>query len=792
MLGIDAATWSTLSRLLDEALDLPPDAREAWLSELPPVYRALVPRLRDLLSRATTTGAGGFLRTLPKLVRVPLDEPSESSEVSPSPGDEVGPYRLVRAVAEGGMGSVWLAERVDGLVQRPVALKLPRGSWDRAGLAERMAREREILATLNHPHVARLYDAGVDSGGQPYLALEYVEGRRIDLYAREERLDTRARIHLFLQVVGAVAHAHSRLVVHRDLKPSNVLVTAEGQARLLDFGIAKILEGGLAVETELTRAGGRALTPAYASPEQLSGAPIGVGADIYSLGAVLFELLAESRPYLLERESLGGLVEAVLHAEPPRPSQVAVGAEARRTLRGDLDTIILKALKKRPAERYATANAFAEDLERWLQGRPVLAQPDRLSYRLRKFVGRNRLAASAAAAVTVSILVGAGLAIAEKARTDEARAFLASIKPGVGLDAAERAFLQAHAAGGQDARDPTAIETRFTYGRALAETGQLERGIAQMLRAEGDAAARFGVNSFIVGTIMSARAGAQLEAGEFAPALEASTKVMRVFARMTRPNSYPYAAAAHRLGVARLAARRPDQALPDLTLAFESQRDLLGAGHERTLAARTEMALALALLGRFEEAEAEIASVVVQPRAGDAPLDRGRHVQGVIRRLAGDPAGALRLQQVALATVKEGPTAEWPRMRVLTEVGLNRLELGALEEAETAFREALPLFERRQFRISPEHADALVGLGRARLGRGDPRSALPLLEKADRFWSEFNTESRWAGEAALWLGRCEAALGREVAERTLARAERLLSKSPLRGDLALAAMARLR
>jgi serine/threonine-protein kinase len=214
------------------------------------------------------------------------------------------------------------------LQRRPVALKLPRGAWRRAALAERMAREREILARLNHPNIARLYDAGIDAQGQPYLALEYVEGERIDAYCRRNALDVAARLRLFLQVTRAVAHAHANLVVHRDLKPANILVAADGTAR----------------ETELTQLAGRALTPDYAAPEQIVGEPIGTAADVYALGVVLFELLTGARPYAIRRDSRAALEEAILNVDPPRPSSVATTPKLRKRLRGDLDTIVLKAL----------------------------------------------------------------------------------------------------------------------------------------------------------------------------------------------------------------------------------------------------------------------------------------------------------------------------------------------------------------------------------------------------------------------------------------------------------------
>ena len=221
--------------------------------------------------------------------------------------------------------------------------------------------------------------------GQPYLAIEYVEGTRVDVYCRERQLEVRARLELFAQAAKAVAYAHGKLVVHRDLKPANILVTAEGQVRLLDFGIAKLLEGGEARETRVTELSGRALTPDYASPEQILGEPLTIASDVYSLGVILYELLCDQRPYKLQRDSRGALEEAILQADPPLPSEVA-DARRRHALRGDLDTVVLKALKKKPAERYPTVHALLDDIERHLSSRPVLAQRDSRWYRARKFM----------------------------------------------------------------------------------------------------------------------------------------------------------------------------------------------------------------------------------------------------------------------------------------------------------------------------------------------------------------------------------------------------------------------
>jgi serine/threonine protein kinase len=431
-LQIDPKTWATLNRLLDEALDHPATEIEQWLDDLAPEHASLKPRLRELLERTGAIETGEFLNTLPKLELAPGDL-ADASLAGEQAGQEIGPYRLMRELGSGGMGVVWLAERTDGLINRPVALKLPHGAWKRAGLAERMTRERAILATLAHPNIAHLYDAGVTPDGQPYLAIEFVEGRRIDVFCREQQLGVRARLQLFSQVANAVAYAHGKLVVHRDLKPANILVDAGGQARLLDFGIAKLLDEGTAKETRFTEVSGRALTPDYASPEQIMGEPLTIASDVYSLGVVLYELLCGERPYKLRRDSRGALEEAILQAEPKPPSEW-LAAPARKELRGDLDTVVLRALKKNPGDRYPTAHALLDDIERFLASRPVLAQPDSRWYRVRKFVARNRLAVGAASGIFLALVAGAGIAtwqariaLAQKERAEEVQEFIAAI-----------------------------------------------------------------------------------------------------------------------------------------------------------------------------------------------------------------------------------------------------------------------------------------------------------------------------------------------------------------------------
>lgn len=411
-MALSAVDLSTLSRLLDEALDLPAESVEAWLAGLAVEHAALVPQLRQML--AERTGGDGFLASSPIL--------GERDGTVASPGELVGAYRLVREIGKGGMGTVWLAERADGTLKRLIALKLPRLAWG-AGLAERMTRERDIGSLLEHPNIARLYDAGVDERGRPYLALEYVDGQPIDAWCKEQALSVRARLELIMQVAHAVSYAHGRLVVHRDLKPSNVLVTPDGQTHLLDFGIAKLLHYEAPGEIGLTQDQGRVLTPHFASPEQMRGEAITVQSDVYSLGVLTYELLTNNAPYQLKRKTLGALEEAILEGEPALASSRATDKATAKTLRGEIDAILAKALRRDPAQRYATADALANDIERHLAGERVLAQPDTTLYRLRKALWRHRIGFTAVCAVVlavVAVVAGSAEALLQARRATEA------------------------------------------------------------------------------------------------------------------------------------------------------------------------------------------------------------------------------------------------------------------------------------------------------------------------------------------------------------------------------------
>lgn len=969
---MEKESWTELNALLDAVLDVPPNEREQLVEELGTEFGPLKTWLHALLERAGDVETNDFLGSMPDI--------GSAADLGTVPkehaGETIGPYRLLRELGVGGMGKVWLAQRTDGLIKRPVALKLPRGAWRFTGLGERMAREREILATLTHPNIARLYDAGLTDEGQPYLALEYVEGVPIDTYCIEHELDIPARLKLFLQAADAIAYAHNRLVVHRDLKPENILVTQDGEARLLDFGIAKLLEHGEAKETKLTEFAGRALTPDYASPEQIAGQPITVASDVYSLGVLLCKILTETRPYQLKRDSQAALEEAILTADPARPSDLTQDSSQRRLLRGDLDTVILKALKKAPEERYATVNALVDDIQRYLSGRPVTARPDSKWYAMQKFMSRNKLGVSAAAMVLMTVFVGAGVSLwqariaqEEKARAEEVKEFIASIfhdadpnvsggKPpsahdllqqarkrldrsGIGdpevqaelrnilgtslialddydaaeavlsptlavvenglhedhphtlrarvllakvhrfqgftergleeledllptlrkysstlpedlvialmtrtslvndegrsddaISAAQEAVDTASAAFGErhkhtinaltalansyafaqqtalalstaerthrlvmeiyrdDPQHPVVIDSRTAYARALSYSGYFERAIEMQNLAVEDAAEVYGESSMVVGLIVQNRVENQLLLGRIKEGLAGSGRALSILREHLQPDSLSYIAAANARGKALLAARRGAEAVDTLAEAYRGAKRIFGPLHRHAVSTQARVAVALAYAGRLDDALREGGQAVEDlEKSGDESTYGPLWARGIVLQLTDRHREALQSHTRALSRIETDPEADLDRALVLTGLGLAQLELGDFGNASASFERARTLFQAEQQRITPAHADALIGLGRVHLALGDPEAAVTFLEQADGFWREFDAQSRWAGEAALWLGRCYVVQGRDgLAKEAFARASKTLSRSPIRSDKNLLAL----
>jgi serine/threonine-protein kinase len=402
---INPDRWRALSPFLDEALDVAPDKRPAWLADLSARDAALAADVSAILAGHRAVRDTGFLE---RAVLDPGTAPPPSLT-----GQIVGAYRLLSHIGQGGTGSVWLAERCDGRFRGNAAVKLLNISLVGRVGEERFSREGTILARLRHPHIAHLIDAGVSKTGQPYLVIEHVDGQSIDRYCDDRALGIEARLRLFLDVLDAVAHAHANLIVHRDLKPMNVLVSTGGQVKLLDFGIAKLIERDAAwpsgrTTAALTREGGAAMTPEYAAPEQLTGGIVTTSSDVYALGVLLYLLMSGRHPAGAGIGSPAALIKAVVDGEPPRLSDAVVSdsgtpevsarharqcgttpARLRRALRGDLDTIVAKALKKDPAERYASVTALADDIRRVLSHKPISARPDTLRYRTTRFVRRH-------------------------------------------------------------------------------------------------------------------------------------------------------------------------------------------------------------------------------------------------------------------------------------------------------------------------------------------------------------------------------------------------------------------
>lgn len=382
--------WQAVSPYLDQVLDLPAAERAAFIDELAASHADLGAQLRKLLAAHERADAEHFLQSV---------EPDAVGAVTK--GQQVGPYTLDRVIGQGGMGTVWLAHRSDGQYEGRVAVKLLNPALLGRPSEIRFLREGRMLAGLRHRNIANLLDAGRLPDGQHFLVLEYIDGLRIDQYVDQHELSVPARLQLFLQVLAAVSHAHRHLIVHRDIKPSNILVDAEGSAKLLDFGVASLTRAELTNTPghAVTREVGPALTPEFAAPEQLRDEPVSTAADIYALGLVLFVLLAGKHPF--------GSRTVTRDTDAPRLSQATGDRQRARNLRGDLESIVGKALKYDPAARYATCEAFADDLRNYLAEKPINARPDTWRYRVRKFVIRNRISVAAAALALVSVVAAA-------------------------------------------------------------------------------------------------------------------------------------------------------------------------------------------------------------------------------------------------------------------------------------------------------------------------------------------------------------------------------------------------
>ncbi|MBS0557846.1 MAG: serine/threonine protein kinase [Proteobacteria bacterium] len=670
--------------LFDRAVSLDPAARGTLLAAECGGDAALRREIDELLD--ADTQAQDFLA-----VPLVVDgiEPADRS------GEQLGAYRLVALVGAGGMGSVYRAQRADGAFDKPVALKLL--TFDAGDLRTRFAREQRILGKLDHAHVARLLDVGRDANGAPYLVMEYVDGVPITRYARA--LGLRARIELLLPVLDAVQAAHAQLVVHRDIKPGNVLVDGDGKAKLLDFGIAKLLDDE--ARHGRTRTGMTPLTPEYASPEQVRGEPVGPPSDIYSLGVLLYELVCATRPYQLADTSPAGIERTVCESEPPRPSACIADADGGN-LR-DLDAVLLKALEKTPARRYASCAEFAADLKRWLAHEAVVAREPSTRERLAHYVRRHRLGVSVAVAASLALLVGLGLALwqARVARQAQARA-----------EEMNRFLLAMF-----DAADPDDLGRNTPVGTVLDRAGA---------RAERELAG----DPLLLSQIQGALANAYFKSGDTDNAVR-ETQVQLASAERSG-DARARILARQNLGDALIHASRLDEARKTLDAAHE----LAQAAGERGLLGRVENslgALANALAQRDEAlrhytaALADLGADDVEPRAealNGLALDAGNRGQWM---------QAIAYHEQALALLKRiYPDGS---IYIVTQLGNLAAELeaaGRHDEADRTYAQGLAMGRRLVGENDAQVVNLLANWTFDDTRRGDVAAALAHGEAAYR------------------------------------------------------------
>jgi eukaryotic-like serine/threonine-protein kinase len=715
----DAVRQEEIRTIFLRVLEAAPEEREAVLEAGCGWDAALRREVEELLG--AHEDADDVLWSLARRARAPLAQARSGFFAE---GRRLGAYRLLRQIGQGGMGAVYLAERADGEFEKQVAVKLLPLGLSTGAARERFLAERQILAQLEHPGIARLLDAGIAEDGTPFFVLEYVEGEPIDRYCERRSLGIEGRIDLFLQVCAAVEYAHRNLVVHRDLKPGNILVTPEGVVKLLDFGIAKVLDAESAAgATALTQQAGRPMTPAYASPEQVRGEPITTATDVYALGVLLYQLLAGRTPYEVAGLSPGELERLICTQDPITPSAAAAGrapeseniasttsaAASRRArrLRGDLDTIVLMALRKEPERRYRSVSALADDLVRHREGRPVAARSDRFSYRAGKFMRRRpgTVAAGVAAAI---ILSGYGAIVAAHAERLEVERNFARAAAFRAEEERNRAEIERDRAESERARAERAQalaenernRARSEYERAEAEAGHAR--IAQRLsgaaqrqaetdrdRAEMEAARAGQVTEFLVGLFETAdpmhSPGSELSVRDVLDRGVERVDALAGQRDLHAELSLTMARVYHALGLY-------GDALPLIDRALAAHRDTIG------------QALSLA------EALSEKAELL-------------RHV--------GDHATSERLFRQALSIQRSVLGDEHPRVaESLNHIGVLLREMGDYEAAEPLYREALAIWRRVFGDEHPRVVSSLNNLGVLLRVKGDHDAAEPPLREA--------------------------------------------------------------
>jgi eukaryotic-like serine/threonine-protein kinase len=644
MPSFSADRWRALSPYLDEALDIDADRRGAWLASIRARDATLGADLETLLAEHADLQQSDFLDS----AHAPILQAFEGRSLE---GQVVGAYRLLSLIGQGGMGSVWLAERCDGRFEGRAAVKLLNIAAMGHPGEERFRGEGNFLAKVTHPHIARLFDAGVSTSGQPYLVLEYVNGQTIDRYCNEHTLDIEARIHLFLDVLEAVAHAHANLIVHRDLKPANVLVSMDGEVKLLDFGIAKLLDDDarwdgspVSEVSALTREAGAVLTPSFAAPEQLTRGQVTTATDVYALGVLLYMLLSGQHPVGSVLRSPATLIRSIIEEEPRRMSDAVVdrtetqhalsrhaaqcgttASRLRSVLRGDLDTIVSKALKKNATERYVSVSAFADDLRRFLRHEPISARPDTLRYRTSRFVRRH--IRGVAATLVFGLLLG-GVAVfhttrlateRDRAQREAAKAakvsealtgVLMGVDPITNRTAPDaqtiRGVLDASAERVQKelADQPDAQAEIFTViGRLYRRLGMYDKAQGLLEQALASGRAAFGQEHVSVAQTLNDLGALAAEKGDYQTAVASLEAALRMRRRIYGAEHTNVANTLAELGRVYQDHGFNQRAEPLQREALAIRRKLLGDEHGETAVSFSDVASVLRLNGDLEGAD---------------------------------------------------------------------------------------------------------------------------------------------------------------------------------------------
>jgi serine/threonine protein kinase len=755
MRGISVEQWHRASPHLDRLLDLPPAERDAYLAALDIQDSAAAADVRALLVEHRLVTAEGFLAS-PALV--PRPEPTLA-------GVTIGAYTLMSPIGHGGMGSVWLAERSDGRFEGQAAVKLLNAALLGRSAEKRFKREGTILARLTHPHIARLIDAGLSGTGQPYLILELIDGRPIDRYCDDERLGIDDRIRLFLDVQAAVAHAHANLIVHRDLKPSNVLVTSGGTVKLLDFGIAKLLETDNTDHTltMLTREGDVALTPKYAAPEQLTGGPITTTTDVYALGVILFELLTGLHPTGGDARGAVDFVRAIADREPLRLSAaVRAGAgddeiveraacrgttpeRLRRVLRGDLETILAKALKSDPAERYASVAEFTDDLRRYLEHLPISARADALGYRTAKFVRRHHRLLAAAAIVVAA--VGA-LTVFYTARlsTERDRAEQEAVRSSKVSELLIGLLTSADPYRTPDPRDPNAqspldvgaqriekemagepeLQARMLtmIGRTYQRMGLHEKARPPLERALEIGRSTFGPEHITVAQSLNDLGVLYRQRGNLTKAEPLLQESLALRRRLLGSEDKDVAVTLIELARVLTESGRADEAEPAIRESLAIRRKVFGEEHQETAVSKADLGRLLMQRGDLTGAEPllrENVATTVHMLGSDHPNSASaKATLAQLLMVKGDmsAAEALLRESVEINQRVFGPHGlEYAQS--LSALAIAAEWQGRLDQAQTLVEESLRIARPQLGEAHPRVHIYVVNLARIRIARGD-------------------------------------------------------------------------